>query len=606
MALLSVLIGLIACGGSGDSQNHLLPQNPVPVISSVSPNTVVANSLGFSLVVNGSNFVNSAIVKFNGENRATTYVNSTQLNVAVPVDDVGMYAVTVTNPGPGGGTSNALPCTIGNPVPAISSLGPSGTRANSEGFTLVVNGSNFVNSASVQFNGQNRATTYVNSTQLNADIFASDVANAGIFPVTATNPAPLGGMSNSMPFTVASVPSAQIQHIVVIVAENHSFDSYFGQFPGANGATSGKTSTGQAVPLVEASDTPYNCGHGWTQAHQEINGGLMNGFDLVCPNLAAYVQYSPSQIPSYWQLAQTYGLADNMFAETAAPSFPTHAYIFAASSNNATSNISKNPNEQQYGWGCDAAAAGAVVSSIDPTTNHQYNQPPCFTLKTMGEILDEAGISWRDYSPQPGTNGYIWNFVSYFDQLWHGPDRQDSVANSQYQTDMANCQLPQVAWITPPNNVSEHPPNSVTNGMNWTAQQINAVMNSPCGYWQNAAIILTWDDWGGFYDHVPPPQQDFFGYGIRVPLLMISPYSKPGYISHTLYSFDSINAFIEHTFHTGCLISDCLSTTNDLSDMLDLSQTPLSPIQLKTLPAVRMKYPYKVDEQIITHDDDDD
>ena len=605
MALFSVLIGLIACGGSG-SENHLSPLNPVPVVSRVSPDAVVANSSAFTLVINGSNFVNSAKVQFNGKNGSTTYVSSTQLSAVIPACDLGVYSVTVTNPSPGGGVSNSIPFIVGNPVPAISSLNVTGLPANSPAFTLVISGSNFVNSARVQFNGQDRATTYVNSTQLNAAILASDVANAGLFPVSATNPAPGGGMSNSVQFTVASPPRAQIQHIIVIVAENHSFDNYFGQFPGANGATSGETSTGQTVPLVEASDTPYNCAHGWAAAHNEINGGLMNGFDLVCPNLGAYVQYSASQIPSYWQLAQTYALADNMFAEVAAPSFPAHSYIFSGSSNNAINNPSKEPNEQQYGWGCDAAALGAIVESINPNTNSHYNQPTCFTLKTMGDILDEAGISWRDYSPQPGTDGYIWNFISYFDQLWNGADRHDSVANSQFQTDIANCQLPQVAWITPPNGVSEHPPNSVTRGMNWTAQQISAVMNSTCGYWQNAAIILTWDDWGGFYDHVPPPQWDFFGYGIRVPLLMISPYSKPGYISHTLYSFDSINAFIEHTFQTGCLISDCLTMTNDLSDMLNLSQTPLSRIQLKTLPAARMKYPYTVDEQIITHDDDDD
>jgi phospholipase C len=399
-------------------------------------------------------------------------------------------------------------------------------------------------------------------------------------------------------------PNAQIQHIIVIVKENHSFDNFFGQFPGANGATSGQTSTGQTVPLVQASDTPYNCGHSWAVAHKDVNGGMMNGFDLTCVNQGAYVQYSPSQIPAYWQLAHTYALAEDMFATLEGPSFPNHSYMFAGNSNNAVDNPTNITSQQLYGWGCDAAAVGTVVHSINPSTNTDYYQPTCFTMTTMAEILDRARVNWRVYSPQPGTSGYVWNFVSYFSQLWHGQDRQDSVPNTQFLSDIANCQLPQVSWIIPPLGVSEHPPESVANGMNWTVQQINAVMNSTCGYWQHSVIVLTWDDWGGFYDHVPPPVETFFGFGIRVPLLMISPYSKAGYISHTLYSFDSINAFIEHTFHSGCLVADCFSTTNDLTDMLNLGQTPLSTIQLEALPAVRMKYPVKVDEQTSNGDDD--
>ena len=488
-----------------------------------------------------------------------------------------------------------------NPVPTLTSISPASAAAGSPAFTMQVYGTQFVNGASVQFSGRSRTTIFVSATQLQAFVLASDLTAAGIFPVTVINPKPGGGTSNALPFTVTS--QAQIGHVVVIFKENHSFDNYFGQFPGANGATFGKTSTGTTVPLAAMSDNPFNCGHGWSDGKTDIHGGLMNGFDLTCSNLQAYIQASPSLIPNYWTYAATYALADNMFAQHKGPSFPTHAYLFSESSNYAVNNPRNDPNAVQYGWGCDAAAVGASVQSINPVTSQQYYQAPCFSLITMGDVLDAASISWRIYSPQPGQSGYDWNFGSYYSNLWYGVDRVKDVPVSNFCSDAANGNLPEVAWLTPPGALSEHPTSSITNGESWTVQQINCVMNS--SYWPSTLILVTWDDWGGFYDHVPPPNTDFFGYGMRVPLLAISPFAKSGYIGHQLYSFDSINKTIEKLFHVPCLLTDCNTTVNDLTDLL--TATPTAPTVILTpQPFVHQTQAPVIDGQQDQGDDDDD
>ncbi|SRR6266496_2661796 len=513
-----------------------------------------------------------------------------------------IWAAPLPSPTPGGGSSNALAFAVVNRIPILTSLSPDRNVVGSAAFTLTVSGSGFLKGATVQFNNRNCTTTYVSSTQANASILASDLTTVGVFPVTITNSTRHGGTSNPLPFTVLANVS-EIQHVVVIFKENHSFDNYFGQFPGANGATTGQTSTGNTLTLAPMSANPADCPHTWQSALTDINGGLMNGFDKTCSSLQAYVQASPSLIPNYWAYAQTYALADNVFAQQKGPSFPTHAYLFSESSNDAVANPINNPNVVQYGWGCDAAAVGATVRSLDPTTGQQYYQPPCFTLTTMGDALDAAGISWRIYSPQPGQSAYQWNFGSYYQNLWYGTDRLKDVPVANFCSDAANGNLPQVAWLTPTAGYTEHPTASIINGESWTVKQVNCVMNSP--YWSSTLIILTWDDWGGFYDHVPPPTVDFFGYGIRVPLLAISPFAKPGYIGHRLYSFDSINKTIEMIFRMPCLLTDCNVAVNDLSDLL--TPTPTAPTKILTpQPFVHQTQPLVIDGTKEKDDDDDD
>lgn len=583
----------------------LPPPSPAARISSISPDMAVAGTTRFSFPITGQDSLSESTAGWTRTGGATTFVNSSTLRAEVKASDVGVEEtdlVSIFNPTPGGGTANDPPFAINSPLPKLTSLSPAQKVVGSAAFTLTVNGSNFVNGASVQFNHSDRTTNYVSSTRVRAFITASDLAKVGVFPVTVTNPPPLGGTSNALQFTV--LPNLhRIQHVVVIFKENHSFDNYFGRFPGANGATTGRTSTGDTVTLAPMSDNPTDCPHYWQSAKTDINGGLMNGFDKTCTSMQAYVQASPSLIPNYWAYAQTYALADNMFAQQKGPSFPTHAYLFSESSNNAVALPHNIPNVQQYGWGCDAAAVGATVRSLDPITGQQYYQPPCFTLTTMGDALDAAGISWRIYSPQPGQSAYRWNFGSYYEDLWHGVDRVKDVPVANFCSDAVNGNLPQVAWLTPTAGYTEHPNASIINGEGWTVKQVNCVMNSP--YWSSTLIILTWDDWGGFYDHVPPPAVDFFGYGIRVPLLAISPFAKPGYIGHQLYSFDSINKTIEKIFRMPCLLTDCKVAVNDLSDLL--TTTPTAPTTILTpQPFVHQTQPPVIDGTKEKDDDDDD
>ncbi|MBI2987903.1 MAG: hypothetical protein HYY45_14160 [Deltaproteobacteria bacterium] len=191
-------------GGTSNALTFTI-NNPAPSTSSLSPSSATAGGAGFTLTVNGSNFVSSSVVRWKGSDRTTTFVSSTQLQASIPSSDIstaGTAQVTVFNPTPGGGTSSGLTFTINNPAPSASSLSPSRTRAGGAGFTLTVNGSNFVASSVVRWNGSDRTTTFVSSTQLQASIPSSDISTAGTAQVTVFNPTPGGGTSSGLTFTI--------------------------------------------------------------------------------------------------------------------------------------------------------------------------------------------------------------------------------------------------------------------------------------------------------------------------------------------------------------------------------------------------------------------
>jgi phospholipase C len=204
---------------------------------------------------------------------------------------------------------------------------------------------------------------------------------------------------------------------------------------------------------------------------------------------------------------------------------------------------------------------------------------PCFEFQTLGDTLETAGISWKYYAPPEDTPGYNW---SAFDAIGHIRNTsqwtEHVVSDSQFAADAQSGKLPAVSWLTPPWNYSEHANAGSCDGENWTVEQLNAVMQGPL--WDTTAIFLTWDDFGGFYDHVPPPSIDQFGLGPRVPMLIISPYAKPGYVSHTQYEFSSVLAFIEKRFDLPALTPRD-EQANDMLDSFDFKQTPLSPLRLQ-------------------------
>jgi phospholipase C len=379
---------------------------------------------------------------------------------------------------------------------------------------------------------------------------------------------------------------AKIQHIVFIVKENRSFDTYFGTFPGADGATTGMMSTGERIPLRHAPDRmARDIGHDWEDARRAMHEGRMDRFDLVRNgnignDFLSMTQFRDSDIPNYWTYAEHFVLADHMFSSLAGPSFPNHLYTVASQSGGAIN----NPNSLI--WGCDADERTRVeVADGSGTVTSRY---PCFDFPTLGDSLEARGVPWRYYAPSRGQHGYIWSALDAIKHIRQGPLWQSRVVPfERFADDAASGNLPAVSWLIPDFDVSEHPTVhafagttlsvSACEGENWTVRQINAIMRGPA--WPTTAIVLTWDDFGGFYDHVPPPDFDQLGLGPRVPLIVISPYVKEGTVSHTLYEFASVLQLIEQRHKLKALGRRDVEA-NSLLDMFDFSQVPAPPLVL--------------------------
>jgi phospholipase C len=369
-----------------------------------------------------------------------------------------------------------------------------------------------------------------------------------------------------------------IQHIVYIIKENRTFDNYFGTFPGADGTTTGVISTGQTIPLGHTPDVmPRDLCHQFDCAVISIDGGKMDKFNVVPPcnvngDFLCYTQLREADIPNYFAYARNFTLADHFFSSLHGPSFPNHLYTVAAQSGGAIANPVPPPGGADI-WGCDAAP-GAHVKVMDPQGNISYPFP-CFDFQTLADNLQAAGISWKYYA----SPGNIWNALDAVKHIRETTLWADHIApDTQFVTDAQNGQLPAVSWLVPVVNVSEHPPQSSCRGENWTVKQLNAIMQGPD--WNSTAVFLTWDDYGGFYDHVPPPQPDVYGLGPRVPMLIISPYARKGYISHTQYEFASMLKFAETRFGLPTL-TDRDAQANDMTDSFDFTQPPLPPLVLQ-------------------------
>lgn len=376
----------------------------------------------------------------------------------------------------------------------------------------------------------------------------------------------------------------QIQHIVFMVKENRSFDNYFATFPGADGATSCTVSTGQTIPLGHTPDQVRDMGHFWADAVKAMDGGKMDKFDLVQwgninGDYMSCSAYSQADLPNYWTYAQTFTLADHFFSSLQGPSLPNHLYTVAATSNRVISD-NFNPTTADPNYGCDAKT-GTTVQILNSDGTYSFVKP-CFTIQTLADLLQNAGLSWRYYAPVKGTSGYLWNTLDAISQIRNGPLwKTNDLPYTQFLTDAQNGQLPAFSWLVQPGNVSDHPPSSVCAGENWTVQQLNAIMQGPD--WNSTVVFLTWDDFGGFYDHVPPPSVDTFGLGPRVPFIIISPYALPNHVSTTQYEFSSVLKFAEERFNLPNLgARDANPSLNDLTDSFDFTQTPLPPLVLST------------------------
>jgi len=390
--------------------------------------------------------------------------------------------------------------------------------------------------------------------------------------------APLPGHVNADAFST----KWPIKHVIFIIKENRSFDHLYGRFPGADGATQGYDD-GKLVALKPASDQRgYDVPHCRACSITAIDGGQMDGFGAQAHGFYAYTQMPAAGEPNYWHWAEQYVLGDNFFASALGPSFPNHLYTIAAQSGGAIQNprqdfnamIEAAQNGTKKSWGCDIAQP-AYVEVLD-SEGQVIHVQPCFDFETEGDLLRRADIPWAYYAADANQLGYMWSAYSAIDryrnneELWNRYMRPvDDVVR-----DVEADRLPPVTWVTPRFALSDHPDYNFCAGENWTTSVINAVMQSPM--WRDTAIFLTWDDYGGFYDHVPPRELDDIGLGIRVPLLVISPYAKEGFVYHEESEFSSVLRFIEDNWDLSQLTARDRQTTN-LSDAFSFDAPPREP-----------------------------
>jgi phospholipase C len=379
-----------------------------------------------------------------------------------------------------------------------------------------------------------------------------------------------------------------IKHVIFIVKENRSFDHLFGRFPGANGTTTGEDN-GKRVPLVRGSYViPQDVPHAYSDAVIDWNKGAMDGFRHHVAGQdsdAAYTQMHPDQIPNYWRWAKDFVLGDNFFASVMGSSFPNRLFTIAADSAGTRDGPSARlprPPGQAKSWGCDAPK-GETVKVIDPE-GEEMEEYPCFDIQTEGDLLTNAGIPWASYTATHTQNGYIWSAYNSIRHIRNTDQWEEHIRPvDDVVDDIARDRLPSVTWIAPRFEDSDHPKfkTSLCQGENWTTQVVNAVMNSPM--WKDTAVFISWDEWGGFYDHVPPQQIDKFGLGFRVPLMVISPYAMRGKIDHHWGEFSSVLRFVEENWGLSNLTKRDAGAS-DLSYDFDFEQRPLAP---DPLPPIR-------------------
>jgi phospholipase C len=379
-------------------------------------------------------------------------------------------------------------------------------------------------------------------------------------------PAPSGTATGASAATDPQLVLARkkIKHVVFLIKENRTFDTLFGRFPGADGATTGKKChSSTTVKLTLAQDRTPDVQHSFNAGIEAVDGGKMDCFDKIAKSPGdPYVQYNQAEIPNYWRYAQHYQLDDHFFSPVYGPTTMEHLWSMGGSTDGIVTQEGSNqwgPNgiPREY---CDdpAERTGAFPRNTSPTDpaimqaedngdastvqKRYIIRWPCITNKkyrTLPQVLQAHGIRWKEYR---GSNSYVDPLREVRATRRNPSIWGRRVSSDQFLRDAKNGTLPAVSWLTPPFAVSDHPPTSMCGGENWTVQYLNALMRS--SDWKNTVVILIWDDFGGFYDHVPPPHPDIYGLGPRVPSIIISPWVKRG-VDTTVLSTDSVLWFVE-------------------------------------------------------------
>ncbi|HEY1977486.1 MAG TPA: alkaline phosphatase family protein [Candidatus Baltobacteraceae bacterium] len=381
-----------------------------------------------------------------------------------------------------------------------------------------------------------------------------------------------------------------IKHVIVVIQENRSFDSLFATFPNAAGTTIGKTPHGtiklHSVPLASPKFTPHNA---YSDFKREWDGGNMDGFwnEAIAegkPGSYLYQYVAPKDVVPYWTLAKQYVLADHMFQTQGSSSFTGHQDLIRGDTAvGKTQSAIDNPSNTP--WGCNAATGTTTglltLSGKYSSAGTAGNPYPCFgsTYETLRDTLDAKHIGWKYYEPQYGGAFFsaIWSAFAAVKVVYSGPEWNANVSSPETNifTDIKNGRLPSMSWIVPDANNSDHPGTSGDTGPSWVASIVNAVGKSQ--YWKSTAIVVVWDDWGGFYDHVLPPVpgkvtvSNLGGPGFRVPMIVVSAYAKKGYISHKQYEFGSVVKFVETVFGLPSLHTTDATTAGFVTDFFDFA-----------------------------------
>jgi phospholipase C len=457
----------------------------------------------------------------------------------------------------------------------------------------------------------------------------------------ATAPLPYAAQEIRAPGESATSP---IQHVVVVIQENRSFDNFFATFPGADGTKTGRAAAmpsaiaqackadGQpvitkptSIPLTKVTLTGkgFKNDFGADQDLVHVHSGFeierdhdnMDGFDLVGNNpdgsgppvcTYPYQYVDPAQIKPYWDIAQQYVLADHTFQSQGSGSFTAHQDLIAGGTQ-ISNNEALIDNPTYFPWGCDANKTVRTAIIKRGGKVYRYAGPfPCLSYSTLRDLLDAKSVSWKYYAMavqkeqgcQHGDTAGIWSAFDAIDAVRHSSEWSKNVTRSSNAifTDISKHQLPAVSWITPDGANSDHPAEykhplcghggpPIDTGPSWVASIVNAVGHS--AYWKSTAIVILWDDWGGFYDHVPPPPPVNWqgGPGFRVPMLIVSAYTKP-HVDHTVYEFGSILRFIENTWSLGTLGRNDAHSTS-IGNAFDFKMAP------RKFQTIGSKYPPK-------------
>ena len=384
------------------------------------------------------------------------------------------------------------------------------------------------------------------------------------------------------PVTPTIDTATPIKRVIYIMLENRSFNNVFGRFPGVKGGTDVGVEYGAEKPLLDCPEwLPGDLPHDRAAYLNSVNGGAMDGFGNYAQGVNyAYSIFNEHQIPNYWLWAREYALSDNFFASAAGPSYANHYYFVAGQSGGVIDNpeniVTRFVDGKRYkSWGCDADGEDVFVFVKDAQGN-MTKHDTCFNFKTVGQQLSEIDVDWAFYSAVPGQPGYFWNAYNGIRDVIHSdlwPTHMRPVDN--IVKDIKANKLPAVTWVTPRFELSDHPPQSTGFSHNWVTDIVNAVMTSDA--WEHTAIFLTWDEWGGFYDPILPPEVDPIGLGIRVPLVTISPYTQRGVIDTELGEFSTPLRFIADNWGLDYL-TPRIANTHNFDHVFDFKQKPRAPV----------------------------